>query len=132
MKHLEVLALVGVGALWGCTNPLIREGSKKAESNEMKKENTRDESILSSLSKFQNIHVWLPYAVNQLGSLLYYFALSESDLSLAVPICNGLALVFSIITSFFIVNEEIEKPRNAVFGSFLILVGVAVCLDSRS
>ena len=127
--------MILVGALWGCTNPLLRQGSL-ADDEGMKPEDETDQSVAGSSSlwstfkKFRNYRVLVPYAANQSGSLLYYFTLSRSDISLAVPICNGLALVFSIITSH-ICGERIENPVITILGSALVVLGVAICLVSK-
>ena len=143
----ETPALILVGALWGCTNPLLRKGSSEAKSSFGHAETTAaaessDPSsrssdsfarsfFISSLSKFLHFRVWLPYLLNQSGSLLFYYALSKSDLSLAVPICNALALIFSIFTSFAL-GERVDKPARAIVGGALVMGGVTLCLSSRS
>jgi drug/metabolite transporter (DMT)-like permease len=137
MQLVDVLSLVLVGACWGCTNPLLRASSatNPTEPAADAAPNTTDatfaQSVVSSLSKFRRIGVWLPYLVNQAGSLLYYFTLSQSDLSLAVPVCNALALVFSIVTSYFL-GERVDQPLRTMLGAALIMGGVAVCVVSRN
>ena len=86
--------------------------------------------LRASATKFLNVRVWLPYALNQSGSILFYLVLSRSDLTLAVPICNALSLVFSIVTSFAL-GESVDKPARAVIGSALVMVGVGICVNSR-
>jgi len=135
----DILALLLVGTLWGCTNPLLRKGATEAkQSNENAQEKglstinpssfTRTVSLV--LNRFRSFSVWLPYLLNQGGSLLFYFALSKSDLTLAVPICNGLSLVFSIVTSYML-GERVDKPLRTIFGSAFVMCGVAICLLSR-
>jgi len=121
-----------VGALWGCTNPLINQGSKIA-SNDVADPPGEKRIIFVltwSLQKFFNVMVWLPYLLNQTGSIIFYFTLAHSDLSLAVPVCNGLALIFSIGTSLAI-GERINSPIKTVMGAALVFVGVTICLSSR-
>jgi drug/metabolite transporter (DMT)-like permease len=136
IQIVDVLSLVLVGACWGCTNPLLRASSTSnpaaptADAASDTKA-TFAQSVVSSLSKFRRISVWLPYVVNQAGSLLYYFALSQSDLSVAVPVCNALALVFSIATSYFM-GERVDQPLRTMLGATLVMGGVAVCLVSRN
>ena len=114
MDLLDLLLLVLVGALWGCTNPFLRKGAAEVKRSTNNKDDANADAdadvtsttteqhnpllqtIRSSVVKFLNIRVWLPYALNQFGSVLFYLALSRSDLMLAVPICNGLSLVFSL------------------------------------
>jgi drug/metabolite transporter (DMT)-like permease len=137
MQIVDVLSLVLVGACWGCTNPLLRASSASnpsaptADAAASDTKATFAKSVVSSLSKFRRISVWLPYVVNQAGSLLYYFALSQSDLSVAVPVCNALALVFSIATSYFM-GERVDQPLRTMLGATLVMGGVAVCLVSRN
>lgn len=99
--------------------------------------NTRNEDehnedtrhMLKSLASFRRISVWLPYALNQSGSLLYYRLLATSDLSLAVPICNALALAFGSITASCL-GESVDRPMRVMFGCVLISAGVIVCMMS--
>jgi drug/metabolite transporter (DMT)-like permease len=137
IQIVDVLSLVLVGACWGCTNPLLRASSATNQKTTSTADAASDtkatfaQSVVSSLSKFRRVSVWLPYVVNQAGSLLYYFALSQSDLSVAVPVCNALALVFSIATSYFM-GERVDQPLRTMLGATLVMGGVAVCLVSRN
>lgn len=134
MELLDLVILVLVGAFWGCTNPFLRKGAVEVSSQESNEETGGTGSLLqvlsSSAAKFLNIRVWLPYALNQSGSILFYVALSRSDLTLAVPVCNALSLVFSVITSFAL-GENVDKPLRAVLGSALVMIGVGICVNSR-
>mmetsp|Transcript_42229 Transcript_42229/g.47791 ORF Transcript_42229/g.47791 Transcript_42229/m.47791 type:complete len:94 (+) Transcript_42229:1936-2217(+) len=79
---------------------------------------------------FLSIKVWLPYVLNQLGSVVFYTLLANSNISTAVPICNAFALLFSFVTSSLL-GESIEKPFQTVLGASLILTGVAICVSSQ-
>mmetsp|Transcript_20550 Transcript_20550/g.29814 ORF Transcript_20550/g.29814 Transcript_20550/m.29814 type:complete len:170 (-) Transcript_20550:514-1023(-) len=144
----ETMSFVLVGAVWGCTNPFLRKGSaddeQEQQPNNTKKngdnkdinqnggqnaESSERKSILNSLSRLRRVGVWLPYLLNQGGSLLYYRLLAESDLTLSVPISNALALLFSALTSFFL-GERLDKPYRAALGAAFVLVGVGICLLS--
>lgn len=139
----EVASLVLVGAFWGCTNPLLRRGSVEVAAVESaRKSHSRTEisaatkslsaqGLLSSLSRFRNVKVWLPYALNQLGSVLFYISLSQSEMSLVVPISNGLALLFSIVTSYAL-GERLHQPMRTLIGVALVMGGVTMCLLSRT
>ena len=122
----EAISLILVGALWGCTNPFMRQGSIESKRSSEQEET---KSVLKSLFRLARIKVWLPYLINQLGSLLYYKQLASSNLTLSVPICNATAMVFSCITSFFL-GERLNQPRRAVLGVTLILLGVQICMYS--
>ena len=146
----DVLSAVLVGAVWGCTNPFLRRGSvsddkadggssrngmdDKAAAEDVDQPDTnvnnKNKSILQSLLIFRRVGVWLPYLLNQSGSILYYKLLATSDLSLSVPVCNALALVFSSATSF-ILGERVDRPVAALFGALLVTLGVAICMVSK-
>jgi drug/metabolite transporter (DMT)-like permease len=132
---IEIVSIILVAALWGCTNPLLRKASTDltdpAETNETSETISSIRSALSYISKFRHVAVWLPYALNQLGSVLFYYTLANTDLSLAVPACNALSLVFSIFTSWNI-GEQIDQPLQTLFGASLIVGGVVVCLRASS
>ena len=128
----DLLSAVLVGAVWGCTNPFLRRGS--ATNENVQAETTADitegNSIIQSLLRFKRVGVWLPYLLNQSGSILYYKLLATSDLSLSVPVCNALALVFSSATSFLL-GEQVDRPITAILGSLLVTLGVAICMASN-
>lgn len=134
MSVVDVLAFLLVGAFWGCTNPLIRKGSTEVGEANTKdhvevKQQQQEFSLWAWVGKLGRLGVWLPYAMNQVGSLLYYVLLANYNMSLAVPVCNGLALVFSSLTSHAL-GERVDKPIRAVVGSLLVIVGVGICMDA--
>ena len=128
----EALSLLLVGILWGCTNPFMRRGFIETKSTKQQQEDDDGlkSFILNKLVLLINIKVWLPYLLNQCGSLLYYKTLASSNLTLSVPICNALSLVFSCVTSALL-GERMNRPRRAIFGVVLILLGVGVCMYSN-
>jgi Putative transmembrane family 234 len=137
MELLDFVLLVLVGAFWGCTNPFLRKGALEVSTQAKDKESSSSDNngsllqvMSNSATKFFNIRVWLPYALNQSGSILFYVALSRSDLTLAVPVCNALSLVFSVVASFAL-GEYVDKPGRAVLGSALVMIGVGICVNSR-
>lgn len=134
MQWNDLLSIVLVGAFWGCTNPLLRKGSSdlpaETSSSKVSPDDSPRFSLGRSLSKFRRFRVWLPYLLNQCGSLLYYKLLASSDLTFAVPVCNALSLVFSFFTSFCL-GERVDKPLQALGGAALVMTGIAVCMASR-
>lgn len=122
----DILSMMVVGALWGCTNPLLRKGSVEVTTS-----NKQESSMLGTfLKSFLNVKVWLPYVLNQSGSLAFYFLLAKSNISTAVPICNAMALLFSFVTSWMLGEPIHNLPRTAL-GAGLILVGVTICVSSQ-
>ena len=69
------------------------------------------------------------YLYDQAGSVLYYYSLGSTDLSIAVPIANGLTFAVAGITEA-IVDKRLPT-RATIEGSVLILIGVYVCFSSK-
>ena len=122
----DIAALVLVGAFWGCTNPLLRQGSLAAAAAAGGPDPTTPTCWTHQLRKLRNARVWLPYVVNQSGSLLFNLTLRQTELSLAVPVANALALVFSVLTTILI-GEPLYQPLKTVIGAALVVGGVALC-----
>mmetsp|Transcript_8536 Transcript_8536/g.13308 ORF Transcript_8536/g.13308 Transcript_8536/m.13308 type:complete len:148 (+) Transcript_8536:284-727(+) len=135
ISSTEAMSLLLVGALWGCTNPFMRQGSIESKNNstinisQSQDTDKETKSLLKSLFRLAKIKIWLPYLINQLGSLLYYKQLASSNLTLSVPVCNATAMVFSCITSFFL-GERVNQPGRAALGVILVLSGVQICMYS--
>jgi len=72
----------------------------------------------------------VPFALNQLGSVLYLSFLAKTDISLTLPICNSLAFFFTALTSRMIGESPITT--RTVIGMLFILIGVGLCITSRT
>eukprot|EP00611_Tribonema_gayanum_P009339 TRINITY_DN19145_c0_g1_i1.p1 TRINITY_DN19145_c0_g1~~TRINITY_DN19145_c0_g1_i1.p1 ORF type:complete len:148 (+),score=15.78 TRINITY_DN19145_c0_g1_i1:26-469(+) len=129
---------IAVGAAWGCTNPLIRRGTAAQEHagsggavdaapHEDMGQKSGLQSMAAPLRSLVRIQALIPYAINQSGSLLYYWLLSTADMAVAVPACNSLALVFTTLTAAAI-GEPVAKPLQTALGIVLILTGVTLCV----
>ncbi|XP_021016770.1 transmembrane protein 234 isoform X2 [Mus caroli] len=134
----QVLALVLVAALWGGTQPLLKRASSGLEQvrertwarqllQEMKTLFGNTEVRLALSDEPGNTEYLMPFLLNQNGSLLYYLTLASTDLTLAVPICNSLAIVFTLIVGK-VLGEDIGG--KAVAGMVLTITGITVCITS--
>lgn len=70
----------------------------------------------------------MPFFLNQCGSLLYYLTLASTDLTLAVPISNSLAIIFTLIVGK-VLGEDIGGKR-AFAGMVLTMAGITLCITS--
>ncbi len=136
----NVLCMILVAALWGCTNPLLARGVATRQcDNERTRNQHQQESFvvvpilrqympncLQSLLNFSTVSVLAPYVANQCGSILFYYTLASCRLSLVVPCCNALSLAFSLGTSYLI-GEKVNYPLRAAVGSAFVTIGVAIC-----
>ena len=105
--------------MWGCTNPYIKHAQELvANSKREVQTNSRQQKssmnayddpmghigsfLKSSIGRLFDLltkpMLLLPYALNQTGSLIFYYLLSQEPVSQANPICNALTFVFTAIT----------------------------------
>lgn len=160
IHFIEVVWLTIVGMLWGCTNPLLKQGSsgvagedsstndntteaespsgeeeeegggrgektKKVEKKNIIKTALKD--ILFLLSRWRYV---VPFLVNQLGSVVFFWRLSGSDMSLVSPVANGLAFFFTAVTEMIFFNGKVTA--RAVLGSTLVVLGVTLCTLAKT
>ncbi|XP_062449838.1 transmembrane protein 234 isoform X2 [Rhea pennata] len=120
----EAAALVLVAVLWGSTGPFLRTG---AAGLEQVRGRGRLRQLLAEIRFLGlNYKYMVPFLLNQCGSLLFYFTLASTDLSLAVPLCNSLALIATLVTGK-ILGEDIGGKR-AVAGMLITVLGVTLCI----
>ncbi|XP_073759113.1 transmembrane protein 234 isoform X2 [Callorhinus ursinus] len=106
----QVLALVLVAALWGGTQPLLKRASSRLQQVH---ERTWVRQLLQEMKTlFLNTEYLMPFFLNQCGSLLYYLTLASTDLTLAVPISNSLAIVFTLIVGKVLGEDVGGKGPN--------------------
>ncbi|XP_006834770.1 PREDICTED: transmembrane protein 234-like [Chrysochloris asiatica] len=122
----QVLTLVLVAALWGGTQPLLKRASAVLQQVH---ECTWARQLLQEMKTlFLNTEYLVPFLLNQCGSRLYYLTLASTDIILAVPICNSLAIVFTLIVGK-VLGEDISG-KGAVTGMVLTVAGIALCITS--
>ena len=127
-EHLlqEAGWFVLVGLMWGATNPLLKRGSKGIE--DVKHQNRVWQFLLEMKFLVLNWKYMLPFAVNQLGAVVYYVTISTADITLAVPLTNSLTFLFT--TLFGLLLGEHISPHT-IAGVVLVLSGVAMCIFSK-
>ncbi len=108
----EALAFLLVGALWGCTNALLK---KYSTGNGLWKDVLNGEWRVVAL-----------FLLNQAGSVVNMAVLSSQNL-LKQPLCNALTCLFTAITAIWI-GERYTSLTTVLLGCLCILVGTAVVL----
>ena len=130
ISPFEAASLILVGMLWGCTNPMMRKGfvdSKAKRNVDEPPSSAGGSTIRAKLAVLVDFRVWLPYAINQLGSLLYYKTLGDSAMTMSVPVCNATSVAFSTLTSVLL-GEKVDQPGRAALGVSSVMIGVAICM----
>ncbi|XP_053191709.1 transmembrane protein 234 [Scomber japonicus] len=123
---VELLSLLLVAVLWGCTNPFLKKGTEGIENVS---KTSRVSQLLAEV-KFLllNLKYLIPFLLNQSGSLVYYYTLSTTELSLAVPVANTLTFLCTLLTGKLL-GEEFGG-KQAVAGMLLTMVGITLCVIS--
>ncbi|GAB0099933.1 Transmembrane protein 234 homolog [Sergentomyia squamirostris] len=123
----DAVSLVLVAFLWGATNPFIKQGSQGIQNVES------SSRILKTVLEIKFIitrwQYWIPFLLNQSGSLLYFLTLQKTDLSLAVPVANSLTFVFTAVTARLL--GEAKLHPKSIFGIVLILLGTIICIKDK-
>ncbi|XP_066191308.1 transmembrane protein 234 [Sylvia atricapilla] len=121
-------AVALVAALWGGSAPFLRAAAAGLEQEQRQQRGRgRLRQLLAELLFLSlNCKYLVPFLLNQAGSLLFYLTLASTDLALAVPLCNSLALIVTLVTGK-ILGEDIGGKR-AVAGMLLTILGVSLCV----
>ena len=102
--------IILVGFLWGISNPLMKKGAAGD----------------GSLRTFLQWKVAGAFAVNQLGSLCFYYTLGTESVSSTAISCNAVSLLFTALSSAAL-GESMQLSASSAIGAMLIVVGVFLC-----
>ena len=125
MDFWDVVLFIVTALFWGVTNPLLKEGSHSVE--KVKGDNRLKQILMEVVFLIKNWTYTVPLIANQLGSALFFFCLTRTELSLAVPVVNSLTFIFTTITGYYL-GESLS--RKTVFGASLVTVGAILCVLS--
>lgn len=107
-----ILSIICIAFLWGITNPFIKRGSKGINAIPR----TDNNKLVSLFNEFKFLLTNPIYisslSINLLGSLLFYYSLSKSDISLVVPICNTLTFLITSITGRILGEDTMNKSKK--------------------
>ena len=123
----QALWFVAVALIWGGTNPLLKQGGQGIE--RIQEKNALLQFVAEVKFLILNWKYLFPFALNQSGSLIYYYTLGSADISLAVPITNSLTFIFTGLSGK-LVGEKFGNAETYI-GILLVLVGVTLCVASK-
>lgn len=118
---LGACQLLLVSMMWGATNPALNRASKEQEARETARRqdstttDTTDATTSGSpsiLSLLTNYRFFLPFAVNQLGSVVFLHCLSHLAVSVAVPAVNALTMIITAATGYAMGEKQIINKRQ--------------------
>ena len=132
-QKLSILGYLTVGICWGTTNPFIKRATM-AKSQESANDDSGKSVVQSHADTLKQFclepRIFLPFLINQSGSVIFYVLLSNEPISRAAPICNALTFIFTAITGYAFLKEEVTSPLLLITGSFLVLCGIYLCCSS--
>lgn len=128
----DIEKMITVGLVWGATNAFMKKGTliwdQKLKS--CPQPNTTQNPIFTTLKNWLNLLLtWqysVPFLLNLSASATFFAILSDTPISLAVPVTN--ATTFAATALFGLLLGEEIRVFLALFGTFLILVGVYICV----
>lgn len=114
---------------WGFTNPFIKRATKGLSQVSEKYSNSSFlEKHLQELKFLCTFSFLVPFLINLSGSFIYYITLGDSNLTLAVPVCNSLTFALTGVAGVLL-GEDFGS-RNTLFGMFLVILGVLLCVTA--
>jgi len=120
-----------VGILWGCTNPFIKHAQAKHNNSLPTNHTIESKTYMNTIKKFvTDPFMFLPFLLNQSGSFFYYFIIASQPISVASPICNSLAFMFTAVTGYCYFKEELHSLTLLLIGIAFVLTGSFICITS--
>ncbi|KAK3879225.1 hypothetical protein Pmani_004145 [Petrolisthes manimaculis] len=129
MVGVELLvSLVAVSMLWGITNPLLKRASVGIEN--IQTTNPALQTLYEVKFLASRLSYVFPFLLNQLGSVLFVYTLGHTDLSLAVPLSNGLTFLVTTVVGRCLGEET--TSRMTWVGALLVCAGVTLCVADKT
>jgi drug/metabolite transporter (DMT)-like permease len=126
---LEYSSLFLAALFWGTTNPFIKQGSEGLKKIEKRYSNPLVQIFYEIIWLFTQWRYFLPFLLNQFGSVFFYHGLSQHDLSIASPITNGLTFIITAIVSSLL-GETKLTPKCAL-GVICVLIGCHLMITTN-
>ncbi|PAV57811.1 hypothetical protein WR25_20143 [Diploscapter pachys] len=134
-----IASIVVVGLMWGATNPFLRMASastSNADKNRDAKQSAT--SVCSRVASFIGSFIlllldWrfsLPFALNQLASIVFQILVVYLPVSLVVPCVNAIQVASSAATSQLL-GESRPSMQTAV-GCLLVTFGVFIMMSCKT
>ncbi|XP_057966946.1 uncharacterized protein LOC131157084 [Malania oleifera] len=130
--------MIAVGLVWGATNAIMRRGAliwdHKLKAFSSRTQNSRNSQIhhrvLATIKNWVSLLlIWqysVPFLINLSASAAFFAILSETPISLAVPVTNATTFAATAVTAMLLGEET--RVGLALLGTFLIVLGVCICI----
>lgn len=136
-----LLSFILVGLAWGLTTPFIRRAARShrpkphpvLETDSVKNHWLRSKlygAFFSVVDLLRNPRYAVPLLLNLTGSVWFFLLIGQAELSLTVPIVNTMAFLFTVLGDWYVEGKVVSRDTAA--GMVLSLVGIALCVQSKS
>ena len=116
----DMIYLLAIAFIWGGTNPFLKKGGRRMVEGKQY-DHVFIQFISDQYHLYSDIRYLIPFIINICGSGLYYYMLSQSDLSIFIPFTNALTLSCTMIMS--VIVKETQFRKNHLLGIGLIAMG---------
>ncbi|KAH7445920.1 hypothetical protein KP509_01G028700 [Ceratopteris richardii] len=136
---MSIPSVVSIGIIWGVTNAFIKRGADISERQKKMRMGKEVKEINRSLLAYLHFHlqewifmltVWqysLPFLLNLSASALFFITLSDSPITLAVPVTNAITFAATAATGMAL-GEKMNVMRTFL-GIILIVGGVWISIS---
>lgn len=125
----QLLASVGVGLLWGCTNPLMRQGAlhlQRKQQSSAADGGSGGSGIVGTINAaLRTPLLILPQALGAAGGVAFAALLGIAPLSLAVPAANGASLL-TAAAGDWLLGDRMDL-RLTIPGVACVVAGITLC-----
>ena len=113
--------LLFTALLWGGTNPFLKRGVEGLSSVDKKFSSSFLQMAYELFWLLTRWRYTLPFAINQLGSVLFFYCLASLEVSVASPVVNGLTFLVTALVSGLIGEKPLTK--RSLQGTVLVAIG---------
>ncbi|PIC51326.1 hypothetical protein B9Z55_001881 [Caenorhabditis nigoni] len=125
-----IASIIVVGFLWGATNPLLRYASRKQDSQMAPEENEGFAKIVSRfLRSFLNWKFSIPFAANQLGSIMFNLLVINFPVTVVVPCVNAIQFIATFIVGIAMgeqMQQSTVKQKTGMVLAMIAILGMLV------
>lgn len=118
--------------LWGATNPLLKrysEGFAATEAAENNNNNNNDEKsggiLRDIMFLLKRPKYLITQATNLSGTVVFFYSLQTTDVSIASVVANALTLAITCTVSAMIGDSVLSL--KGIIGILLVMIGLGVC-----
>jgi len=120
--------LLIVALLWGISNPMMKKGGEGVTKIAKSESSSFKNFFMEYYYLFSRPLYICSFFLNICGSALFYYSLSNSDITMIATITNSLTFITTTLTGKLL--GEMSNIYTYI-GMVLVLIGVSLCMFSN-